>query len=421
MYLFFICIQDAFDRKSIRITGKDREAGGKSMKRQSLLHTPDLYLLVPVILLVLFGAVMIGSANGWRFDQGAPSIDPLMIRQVVGLLLGTIVMVMIWYMPKEYFKLSAVPLYIFSLILLLIVLRFGEGTGDDDTVRRWLPLTATISIQPSEVAKVVMILAYAWYFDRFQKKLTHPLVILGAGVLLLIPLLLVFEEPDLSTSLVLCAVAFSCVFIAGVDRRIILLILAIVAVGAYVMFSDALSGSPELLNEYQAGRILAWLNPEEYSLTLAYQSIRSRMAIGSGGLIGKGLFNNAGLVPVATTDFIFGIIGEELGLVGCSFLVIWIFVISGRILYYTFQTEDIFKRVIFAGTGSMIAFQSLVHMGVNLAVLPNTGIPLPFVSYGLSSLTVNMAAIGLVLRLHAETDNLYSRRSQGEHWSYRSR
>lgn len=391
------------------------------MKRQSHMRKPDLYLLVPVILLDLFGAVMIGSANGWSFDPASPGIDPLMIRQAAGLILGCIVMVMIWFMPKEYFKLASVPLYVVSLILLLIVLQFGEGTGDDDTVRRWLPLTATISIQPSEIAKVVMILTYGWYFDRFQKKLTHPLVLAGAGLLLIVPLVLVFEEPDLSTSLVLCAVAFSCVFIAGVDRRIILLVLAVVALGAYVMFSDALSGSPELLNEYQAGRILAWLNPEKYSLTLAYQSIRSRMAIGSGGLIGKGLFHNAGLVPVATTDFIFGIIGEELGLVGCSFLVIWIFMISGRILSYTFHTEDIFKRVIFAGTASMIAFQSLVHMGVNLAVLPNTGIPLPFVSYGLSSLTVNMAAIGLVLRLHAETDNIYSRRSQGEHWSYRTR
>ncbi|MCF0136476.1 MAG: FtsW/RodA/SpoVE family cell cycle protein, partial [Lachnospiraceae bacterium] len=268
--------------------------------------------------------------------------------------------------------------------------------------RRWLHIYGNTSIQPSEIMKVVLILVYGWYFDRFRKQLSHPLVLGGAFLIALIPIILVLKEPDLSTTLVLCSIVFACTFAAGVNKWVITAILALAALGVYILYSDAVSPDPRFLNDYQVDRILAWLNPEEYSLTLAYQSIRSRMAIGSGGLLGKGLFCNAGLVPVATTDFIFGIIGEELGLLGGSFVILWIFLISGRVLSYALFTENLFKRIIYAGTAVMIAFQSLVHIGVNLAVLPNTGIPLPFVSYGLSSLTAGMAAIGLVIRLRSE-------------------
>lgn len=379
------------------------------MKVRSSLRTPDIPLLVMVILLVLFGSIMIGSANGWTYSSKDPSLDPLMIRQILGLLMGCAIIFGLFFVDDDTLKFSAVPLYGVSLLLLLLVLRFGAGASDDDEVRRWLTVFGSFSLQPSELTKVVLILAYGWFFDRFQKQISHPIVILGAGALALLPLFLVFKEPDLSTSLVLLAIAFTCVLVAGVNRWVILSVFAVMGLGFYILFTDAVSETPRFLSEYQVNRILAWLHPEDYSLTLAYQSIRSRMAIGSGGLLGKGLFHNAGLVPIATTDFIFGIIGEELGLIGGSFILLWIFLISGRILTFALLSRDLFHRIIYAGTAVMIAFQSLVHIGVNLAVLPNTGIPLPFVSYGLSSLTANMAAIGLVIRLRSE-EGIISRR-----------
>lgn len=372
------------------------------MNRKKHYADFDLVIFIMMSVLVFFGILMIGSADGWVLDPDHLTLDRLMVRQFIGYVLGTGVIMLIWFCPYDLIKQLSIPAYIAVLILLILVLLFGTGAEAGDEVRRWLPIWGENQIQPSELAKISMIMLMAWIFDRYDRKVSHPAVVFSAALIALIPLALVYREPDLSTTLVLLAVLFACFFAAGIHWSYITAALLILTAGIILIVTDALSETPRILSAYQTERILSWLHPEDYALTSAYQSIMSRMAIGSGGFFGKGLFHGAGLVPIPTTDFIFGIIGEELGLIGGTFVTIFIFVLSARILKVGMKAGDMFGKLVCVGTAVMISFQALVHIGVTVAVLPNTGLPLPFISYGMSSLTANMAAIGLVLKINAQ-------------------
>ena len=372
------------------------------MRRKDILRSVDLPTVIIMLILIIFGFIMIGSANGWRYDPNDPSLDPLMLRQMIGFALGVAAILVILLCPFRFIKAMAIPAYLVVLALLILCLRFGTGAAAGDDVHRWLVIGRDITIQPSELTKIALVLLLAWFFERFYERRNHILVLLIAVLISVIPIFLVFKEPDLSTALVLFAVVFACFFAARVHWGYIILALLLVVLFFILLLNDALSDAPKFLNVYQVERIKAWLNPDEYALTSAYQSIQSRNAIGSGGLLGKGLFNNSGMVPIPTTDFIFGIIGEELGLIGASIVMVLFYLLSVRILRKSLALEDLFSRIICAGIATMIAVQSSIHMGVAIAVLPNTGLPLPFISYGLSSLTANMIGVGLCLRLFTE-------------------
>lgn len=371
------------------------------MKRFQNFRYLDIPVLLLVTILVLLGTVIIGSANGWVFNSEDFSLDHLMVRQLLGYGLGLFLIFIIMLCDLRFIKWVVVPSYLVVLLLLVLVLRYGEGAYAGDEVRRWLYIGGQ-SIQPSELGKISLILTLAWYLDKFQDRNRKFFYWAGAGAISIIPLFLVFKEPDLSTSIVFVCIIVAVLFAAKISWKYVGIALAVGIPLIVVIFYDALSADPKLLSEYQAERILAWLHPEDYALTTAYQSIQARYAIGSGGLRGVGLFHNSGMVPVATTDFIFGIIGEELGFVGASIFIILLMTLTFRILWISTQTKDLFCKLICVGMAAMIGFQSSIHMGVNTAILPNTGLPLPFVSYGLSSLTANMIGIGLVLRIRAE-------------------
>jgi rod shape determining protein RodA len=371
------------------------------MKRLQIFRYLDGFLLLVVTLLVIGGTVVIGSANGWVFDSENFSLDTLMVRQIMGYGLGLIAIFIIMICDFRFIKDIAIPAYLLVLILLVLVLRFGEGAYDGDEVRRWLTI-GSLSVQPSEIAKIALILLLAWYFDKYKENNRHFLYWMIAAVLAVLPLLLVFKEPDLSTSIVFVCVIISLFFTANIGWKYVGIGVLIVVPAVALILYDAVQAEPRILSAYQVDRILAWLHPEDYALTTAYQSLQAKYAIGSGGLRGVGLFHNSGIVPVATTDFIFGIIGEELGFIGAALFILLLATLTFRILWISTQTKDLFSKLICVGMAAMIGFQSSIHMGVNTAILPNTGLPLPFVSYGLSSLTTNMIGIGLVLRIRAE-------------------
>ena len=364
------------------------------------------YLDWPVFLLVtalvFFGTIMIGSANGWVYNREAFSLDGLMIKQLIGYSLGLIVIAFIMICDYSFLKTMAIPAYIFVLLLLILVLKYGVGAEENDNVSRWLPIFGDINIQPSELCKISLTLMLAWLLDRYQNQINRFSVLVSVFFIAVFPLILVFKEPDLSTSMVIVAIIAAAIFSAGLSWKYIIPSIIVAITLVVVVYFDAISDSPSILGEYQVDRILAWLYPEKYALTTAYQTIQSRTAIGSGALYGAGIFQNSGMVPVPTTDFIFGIIGEELGFIGASIVILLFLSLSLRILWIAAHTEDVFGKIICTGIAIMIAFQSAIHMGVSTALLPNTGLPLPFVSYGLSSLTANMMGIGLVLRINAE-------------------
>lgn len=379
------------------------------LRTENFKHFDGLVLLL-VTILVFFGTVMIGSANGWVYDSEHFSLDSLMIKQLIGYVLGLVAIMLIMLCDYSFLKMVAIPAYGAVLILLVLVLQFGTGADENDNVSRWLPLFGDFNIQPSELCKISLALMLGWFFDKFQDRIQRISILLIAALIILVPLVLVYKEPDLSTSLVILAIAGATLFSAKLSWRYIIPGLILVSVLVIVVYYDAISPTPQFLGDYQVDRILAWLHPEEYALTTAYQTIQSRTAIGSGALYGVGIFHNSGMVPVPTTDFIFGIIGEELGFIGCSIVILLFLALALRILWIAAHTEDLFGKLICIGIATMIAFQSAIHMGVSTAVLPNTGLPLPFVSYGLSSLTANMIGIGLVLRINAENKKIRLRR-----------
>jgi len=368
-------------------------------------------LVILVTALSLFGVVMIGSASGWAYDASYPSLSPLMIKQLAGLAAGLAAAMALQLVSFPVLKAAAIPFYAVVAVLLVVTLFYGTGAEEGDEVRRWLEVGEDLTIQPSEIAKISLILLLGVYLERFRKSLDSFPVVLGALLMIGIFSFLILKEPDLSTTMVILALSVACLVVGGIHPFYLGIGLVLAGVALYVIFADALSETPRFLNAYQAQRILAWLRPEDYALTTAYQTVQSRNAIASGGLLGKGLFQNSGMVPIAETDFIFGVIGEELGLVGASLLILVYVVLALMIFSQAAKSEQLFGKVICVGVGVMISFQAAVHIGVSCAVLPNTGLPLPFVSYGLSSLIANWVGIGLVMRVRKENMQLSTRRS----------
>lgn len=372
----------------------------------------DWAIFIVALLLILAGTVMIGSAEGWRYDPNDFKLNEDMQHQLLGLLLGVIAIVVILMVDFNFIRIMSIPVYIISLGFLVLTLKIGGSseTGLED-VRRWIDL-GFITFQPSELCKIAMILFMAELFDRFKDQSGKFFFwVLVAGVCL-VPIFLVFMEPDLSMTIVMVVMCLSMIFTANLDWKVVVFgILIIIAAVALVVW-DAVQESPHLLNAYQADRIRAWLNPKEYELTTAYQSLASQAAIGRGGLRGVGLFNNSGMVPIATTDFIFGVIGEELGFIGSSLFIIALMFISFRTLLLARKCDTVFLKILCVGFGALIGFQTMIHVGVNTAVLPNTGLPLPFVSYGLSSLTMNLVGLGLIMKARAENYYLQNVRNR---------
>ncbi|MCR5005083.1 MAG: FtsW/RodA/SpoVE family cell cycle protein [Clostridiales bacterium] len=370
--------------------------------KNNLRHI-DFLLLGLVTFLVFCGIIMIGSADGWYLDQEHFSLDPMMKRQILGFIIGLVAIFFILLLNYDKLKLFVIPLYIGVFLLLVAVLFIGVGSeADGDDVRRWIQLPAGFTLQPSEFAKIAIIMFMAWFLNLYQDRINNFMIIAVLGVLVVIPLFLIYKEPDLSTSIVVVSIVFFMALNGNVGWRYIIPAVIIGTLLVVLVYTDAMSDHPRLLGYYQVMRIKAWRHPEDYRLGEAFQTIQSTNAVGSGGLLGVGLFHSSGTVPVATTDFIFGIIGEELGFVGAIGFITLLLLVFIRIIIIAQRAGDFFGRLLCIGIAVSFIFQSAIHIGVCTGMLPNTGIPLPFVSYGSSSLIASMIGIGLVLKVESE-------------------
>lgn len=294
--------------------------------------------------------------------------------------------------------------YALNFVLLLMVLIMGKeakGAG------RWIYLTDSLGIQPSEFTKIFLILFTAKMIAIFRERFNTWSFLAILAVLILVPIFLVFAQPDLSTTVLLSMIQFSIVFCAGIDygkllRIIIGLIPLVIAFFIIIQLPNQ-----KLLRPYQVNRIMSFLNQDaEENADDLYQQENSVKAIGSGQLTGKGLNNddpnsvkNAGLVPEMETDFIFCVIGEELGFVGSVLTVVLLAWIAGECLYVAVTARNLEGRLVCCGVACWVAFQSFINLGVAMHILPNTGLPLPFISYGLSSLLSLSTAMGIVLNI----------------------
>ena len=259
--------------------------------------------------------------------------------------------------------------------------------------------------QPSELAKILLILFFAQYIMLNRERLNSFGIILLSLVLIGIPMVPIVKE-DLSTTIVIAIVFCVMMYLGGLSHKLILAVIAITVPVTVIFLTMVIRPDQKILADYQQKRILAWLYPDEYKDTEAYQQNNSMMAIGSGQLLGKGYNNNeigsvknGNFISEGQTDFIFAIIGEEWGFIGSCLIIILQFLIALECALIGWKARDMAGHVIAGGVAGLVCFQSFINIGVATGLVPNTGLPLPFVSYGLTSLVSMYLGIGFVLNV----------------------
>jgi rod shape determining protein RodA len=354
----------------------------------------NIRLVLYVLLLNLLGIMVIRSAT----NQNAALVG----KQVMGIIVGFSIVLILSLL--DYHKILSLWMlnYMVCVAGLAAVLLFGERVNN---ATRWLKLPGIGQIQPSEFVKIGLVAFFAWYFSKHQEKLNRVGVLLMAGGLFSVLFLLIFKEPDLSTGLVTMFVFLCMLFVAGLSYKWIFGAMAVaVPLGGLMVYLFQYDMVP-FLEGYQVRRILAFVNPEKYAEANLQQD-NSIMAIGSGMLHGKGLNNNTlasvkngNFLSEEQTDFIFAVIGEELGFVGCACVILLIALITYECLLMAARAKDLAGTLVCTGMAALIAFQSFANIAVATGVFPNTGLPLPFVSYGVSSLLSIYIGIGLALNV----------------------
>lgn len=325
-------------------------------------------------------------------------------RQLIGLGIGIVLMLLISLVDYHLVLRFHWILYGAAIALLLLVLFAGSSGGG---AQRWISLFG-ITFQPSEAAKILLILFYAEFIILYRKKMSLGPHLAACILLMAVPVFLVYKEPDFSTSLVMLLIFFVMMFVGGLEWQVIVAAFAVAVPAFILVITQALSGNSRILSQYQQNRILAWFHPENYADTTAYQTMNSMMAIGSGGLYGKGndqqisSLLKTGFISESQTDFIFTVIGETFGFIGSCAAIVLIFLITLKCFLIAARAKDAQGRIIAAGMGAWIGLQSFLNIGVATGILPNTGIPLPFVSYGLTSLVCLYAGIGFTLNVRMQ-------------------
>lgn len=354
----------------------------------------NIRLVFYVLLLNLLGIMVIRSAT----NQDMAYVG----KQVMGIIVGFAIVLLLSLV--DYHKILSLGMLTYMLCAgsLVAVILFGERVNN---ATRWLKLPGIGQIQPSEFVKIGLIAFFAWYFSKYQEKLNRVGTLLIAGGLFSLLFLLIFKEPDLSTGLVAMFVFLCMLFVAGLSYRWIFGSLAVAVPCGILMVYLLQYGMVPFLEDYQIRRILAFVNPEKYAEANLQQD-NSIMAIGSGMLHGKGLNNNTlasvkngNFLSEEQTDFIFAVIGEELGFIGCSCVILLIALITYECLLMAARARDLAGTLVCTGMAALIAFQSFSNIAVATGVFPNTGLPLPFVSYGVSSLISIYIGIGLSLNV----------------------
>ncbi len=323
-------------------------------------------------------------------------------KQIMGLGLGLFLMVVLSLIDYHWILSFRILIYLVCIAFLVAVLVFGRSRGIST---RWLELPVIGQIQPSEFVKIGVILFFSWYFERYQEKINRITVVGSAAVLYAVPAILIYNQPNLSTMIVLTVVVAAIVFSSGISYKWILGVLAVAIPAVILLFYLLQNGMIPFLRGYQANRILSWQNPELYSETY-YQQENSIMAIGSGQLWGKG-WNNTDILSVKAgnflveeqNDFIFAIIGEEFGFVGSMVVILLYLVLTYECLFMAMRAPDPSGRMICVGMAALIGFQSFANIAVATALFPNTGLPLPFISSGVSSLLSLFLGMGVVLNV----------------------
>ena len=341
-------------------------------------------LLAGLLALCAFGMFILYSASGQD--------EALVLRQTVRLCAGFVALLLIAQLPPSLLRAWSPWIFLVGVVLLALVLELGHiGKG----AQRWLDL-GVVRFQPSEIMKLAVPMMAAWYLHSrpLPPRFTHLVVL---GTIAVVPAAMVAVQPDLGTALLIGSAGIITIFIAGIQLRWIVGIAVLAGSLAPVLWFE--------MHGYQRDRVLTFLDPQRDPLGAGYHIIQSTIAIGSGGVFGKGLLNGSQgqleFLPERTTDFIYAMVGEELGLLGATILLLLYLFVVGRALYLAVETQDTFARLLAGSIALTFFVYVFINAGMVSGLLPVVGVPLPLVSYGGTSMVTLLASFGILMSLYS--------------------
>lgn len=367
-----------------------------SAEKKRFLRRIDFVLLFASLGIIIYSLVVISSAT----HVNTPGEERYWFVQRQGIFAVINILIAILFLNFDYRGLQQYgkQLYIFNLIMLAAVMFFGHAALG---AQRWIQI-GPVSLQPSEFSKLIMIICMASLLENKVGQLNSFQDLLPIAAYIGVPFLLVLKQPDLGTSLVFMAIFFGMIVVCGIRWRILF--------GIFVAGVASMPLLWQFLKDYQKMRIMVFLDPNVDPLGSGYHIIQSKIAIGSGMLFGKGLFEGTqsqlNFLPENHTDFIFAVVGEELGFAGAVLLLVLYLAIFLRGLSIARNASDVFGRLLAVGITSMLAFHVLVNVGMTTGIMPVTGIPLPLMSYGVSALTTDILAIAILMNIHMRKQKL---------------
>ncbi|HET6588376.1 MAG TPA: rod shape-determining protein RodA [Oleiagrimonas sp.] len=361
------------------ITGRTRRLATRMWHRPRL----DVPLMVALVLLMLVGLATLYSAGNENLS--------LVGGQAARFALGVVLMVVVSHVPPATLRAWTPWLYAFSTLLLVVVAILGEGAG----ATRWLDL-GVVRFQPSELLKLTMPMMVAWYLHPRQLPPTWKDIAV-IGILIAVPAVLIAKQPDLGTAILVATAGAFGLFLAGMQWWRIGALVGAVAAAAPIGW--------HFLHDYQRERVLTFLNPQSDPLGAGWHIIQSKIAVGSGGIFGKGFHQGTQsrlqVLPEHTTDFIFAVFGEEFGLIGALLLLALYAFIIGRCLWIAMEARDTYSRLLAGAIGMSFFVYVMVNGGMITGILPVVGVPLPLVSYGGTSAVTLLIGFGVLMSIHA--------------------
>ena len=367
-----------------------------SAEKKRFLRRIDFVLLSASLAIIIYSLIVISSAT----HVNTPGEERYWFVERQGMFAAVNFVIAILFLNFDYRGLQQYgkQLYIFNLLMLAAVMFFGHAALG---AQRWIQI-GPISLQPSEFSKLIMIVCMASILEDKIGQINSFQDLLPVAAYIGVPFLLVLKQPDLGTSLVFMAIFLGMIIVCGIRWRIL--------IGLCVAGIASMPLIWQFLKDYQKMRIMVFLDPNVDPLGSGYHIIQSKIAIGSGMIFGKGLFEGTqsqlNFLPENHTDFIFAVVGEELGFVGAVILLLLYLVIFLRGLSIAKNASDVFGRLLAVGITSMLAFHVLVNVGMTTGIMPVTGIPLPLMSYGVSALTTDILAIAILMNIHMRKQKL---------------
>lgn len=360
--------------------------------RRRFLQELDWTIILIALLLCAWGLVMIYSARRAQDD------GPFFVRkQAIAMGIGVVAMFLVASIPVQIWQRWTAWLYAMNVVLLLYVDLFGRTTKG---AQRWIPLPGGVNLQPSELAKVLVILTLAYWLSAREERIRSPGLVLRSLLYIGIPVLLIFKQPDLGTALVVMAIWFGMKLLAGARLKHLGVVLLVGAIAFVVMWHL------NVLEDYQKNRLVAFLNPQRDPLGSGYHILQARIAVGSGQVFGKGLFHGTQnlllFIPEQHTDFIFTVVAEEMGFAGSMTLLTLYGVLLWRLSRLILQAHRFYTRLIAAGITTFFAYHIIVNIGMVVGILPVVGVWLPFMSFGGTAVVTCFVALGLMQAIHRQ-------------------